>query len=288
MHHPTICVLLAPEPMMAAQPFDGGCPDNLNGNIMSTLDKFRLDGHVAVVTGGGRGIGRAIALGLAEAGADIVLAARRTAEIDAVAEEVNALGRRGLGITTDMMDMDQIDNLAEQTVKEMGKLSIWVNNAGGADDRTMRNLIDLPEYQWDFQAGLNMKAVWAGSIAAAKRMDEGSSIINISSVAAFNAAPANGPYAAAKAGVNSLTKTLAAELAPKIRVNAIAPGPVASPNFFDSTGLTAEQVAPEAGAIGVPLGRIGAPEDIGAAVVFIASPAASWITGQCLYVDGGM
>jgi NAD(P)-dependent dehydrogenase (short-subunit alcohol dehydrogenase family) len=274
--------------MMAAQPFDGGCPDNLNGNIMSTLDKFRLDGHVAVVTGGGRGIGRAIALGLAEAGADIVLAARRTAEIDAVAEEVNALGRRGLGITTDMMDMDQIENLAEQTVKEMGKLSIWVNNAGGADDRTMRNLIDLPEYQWDFQAGLNMKAVWAGSIAAAKRMDEGSSIINISSVAAFNAAPANGPYAAAKAGVNSLTKTLAAELAPKIRVNAIAPGPIPTEVFMEALNLTEEMLPMVAESIGIPMGRLGLEEDIAPAAIYLASEASNWITGQVLTVSGGL
>jgi len=118
---------------------------------MSALDKFRLDGHVAVVTGGGRGIGRAIALGLAEAGADVVLAARRTEEINAVAEEVKALGQRGLGITTDMTDMEQIENLAAQTFEQMGKLSIWVNNAGGADDRTMRTLVDVPEYQWDFQ-----------------------------------------------------------------------------------------------------------------------------------------
>ena len=91
---------------------------------MSMLDKFRLDGQVAVVTGGGRGIGRAIALGMAEAGADVVLAARRTHEIEAVAEEVRALGQRGLAITTDMMDMEQVDNLAEQTLQQMGKLSL--------------------------------------------------------------------------------------------------------------------------------------------------------------------
>jgi NAD(P)-dependent dehydrogenase (short-subunit alcohol dehydrogenase family) len=166
---------------------------------MSALDKFRLDGHVAVVTGGGRGIGRAIALGLAEAGADVVLAARRTEEINAVAEEVKALGQRGLGITTDMTDMEQIENLAAQTFEQMGKLSIWVNNAGGADDRTMRTLVDVPEYQWDFQNDLNLKAVWAGSVAAAKRMEAGSSIINVSSIEAFNPSPTNGPYAAAKA-----------------------------------------------------------------------------------------
>jgi len=255
---------------------------------MSTLDKFRLDGHVAVVTGGGRGIGRAIALGLAEAGADIVLAARRTEEIEAVAEEVKALGRRGLGITTDMMDMDQIENLAEQTVKEMGKLSIWVNNAGGADDRTMRNLVDVPESQWDYQAGLNLKAVWAGAVAAAKRMDEGSSIINISSIEAFNPSPTNGPYAAAKAGVHALTKTLAKELAPKIRVNAIAPGPVPTEVFLEATGLTMEMMPMVAEQMKIPMGRMGTEEDMAPAAIYLASEASNWVTGQILTISGGL
>jgi len=255
---------------------------------MCTLDKFRLDGHVAVVTGGGRGIGRAIALGLAEAGADIVLAARRTEEIEAVAEEVKALGRRGLGITTDMMDMDQIENLAEQTVKEMGKLSIWVNNAGGADDRTMRKLVDVPESQWDYQAGLNLKAVWAGAVAAAKRMDEGSSIINISSIEAFNPSPTNGPYAAAKAGVHALTKTLAKELAPKIRVNAIAPGPVPTEVFLEATGLTMEMMPMVAEQMKIPMGRMGTEEDMAPAAIYLASEASNWVTGQILTISGGL
>lgn len=255
---------------------------------MSALDKFRLDGHVAVVTGGGRGIGRAIALGLAEAGADVVVAARRTEEINAVAEEVKALGQRGLGITTDMMDMEQIENLAEETVKQMGKLTIWVNNAGGADDRTMRNLIDVPEYQWDFQAGLNMKAVWAGSIAAAKRMEEGSSIINISSITSTKPSPANGPYAAAKAGVDSLTKTLAAELAPKIRVNAISPGPIPTEVFMEALNLTEEMLPMVAENIGIPMGKLGDEDDIAPAAIYLASPAAGWITGQNLIVSGGL
>jgi NAD(P)-dependent dehydrogenase (short-subunit alcohol dehydrogenase family) len=256
--------------------------------FMSTLDKFRLDGEVAVVTGGGRGIGRAIALGLAEAGADVVVAARRTDEINAVADEIKALGRRGLGITTDMMEMDQIENLAEETVKQMGKLSIWVNNAGGADDRTMRNLIDVPEYQWDFQAGLNLKAVWAGSIAAAKRMEEGSSIINISSIEAFNPSPTNGPYAAAKAGVHALTTTLAKELAPKIRCNAIAPGPVPTEVFLEATGLTMEMMPMVAESMNIPMGRMGEEDDFAPAAIYLASQASNWVTGQVLTVSGGL
>ncbi len=255
---------------------------------MALLDKFRLDGHVAVVTGGGRGIGRAIALGMAEAGADVVLAARRTHEIEAVAEEVRALGRRGLAITTDMMDMEQVDNLAEQTVAQMGKLTIWVNNAGGADDRTMHKLIDLPEYQWDFQCGLNLKAVWAGAVAAAKRMEEGSSIINISSIEGFDPSPANGPYAAAKGGVHTLTKSLAKELAPKIRCNAIAPGPVPTEVFMEAIGLTEEMLPAVAKQLQIPMGRLGMEEDLAPAAVYLASPAAAWVTGEVLTVSGGM
>jgi NAD(P)-dependent dehydrogenase (short-subunit alcohol dehydrogenase family) len=255
---------------------------------MSTLDKFRLDGHVAVITGGGRGIGRAIALGMADAGADVVLAARRTEEIEAVAEEVRARGQRGLAITTDMLDMAQIENLAEQTVQQMGKLSIWVNNAGGADDRTMRNLVDVPEYQWDFQNDLNLKAVWAGGIAAAKRMEEGSSIINISSIEAFNPTAANGPYAAAKAGVHTLTQSLAKELAPKIRCNAIAPGPIPTEVFMEAIGLTEDMLPAVAQQLQIPMGRLGREEDIAPAAIYLASAASEWVTGQVLTVSGGL
>lgn len=255
---------------------------------MTILDNFRLDGAAAVVTGAGRGIGRAIALGLAEAGADVVVAARRTAEIEAVAAEVRALGRRGEALTTDMLDMAQIENLAEEAVKRLGKLTIWVNNAGGADDRTIRTLVDVPEYQWDFQDGLNLKAVWAGSVAAAKRMEAGSSIINISSIAAFRPSPGNGPYAAAKAGVNSLTRTMAVELAPKIRVNAVAPGPIPTEVFMEFYKLTEADLPALTERTGVPMKKLGEEEDIAGAVVYLCSPAAKWVTGEILNVTGGL
>jgi NAD(P)-dependent dehydrogenase (short-subunit alcohol dehydrogenase family) len=255
---------------------------------MAILDKFRLDGHAAVVTGAGRGIGRAIALGLAEAGADVAVAARRTNEIESVAAEVRALGRKGIAIPTDMLKMDQIDNLATEAERQLGKLTIWVNNAGGADDRTIRNLIDVPEYQWDFQDGLNLKAVWAGSVAAAKRMGEGSSIINISSIAAFRPSPGNGPYGAAKAGVNSLTRTMAVELAPKIRVNAVAPGPIPTEVFMEFYKLTPDKLEEMTKAINIPMKRMGEEEDIAAAVVYLCSPAAKWVTGEIVNVTGGL
>ena len=126
---------------------------------MGILDRFSVAGQVAVVTGGGRGIGEGIALGLAEAGADVVLAARRTAEVEAVAEKVRKLGRRSLAVTTDVMKIEQVRALAQTAFERMGRLDVWVSNAGGADDRVPRTFLEMPERQWDFQLDLNLKAV---------------------------------------------------------------------------------------------------------------------------------
>ena len=256
---------------------------------MSILERFKLDGEVAVVTGAGKGIGRAIAIGLAEAGADVVLASRTQADLDAVAAEIRKLGRRALPLATDATSADALEKLAAATVAEFGKLTIWVNNAGGIPDATPRYLTRTPEDSFDAQIALNLKAVWLGAMVAARHMAGGTgSIVNISSRAAFGAQVKNGPYGAAKAAVNSLTSTLSVELAPAIRVNAIAPGPIPTDNFNESMGIdTPEKRESVLAAIGIPLGRYGDPEDIAAAVVYMASPAAGWVTGQCLYVSGG-
>ena len=258
---------------------------------MMILDQFKLDGQVAVVTGGGRGIGEAIALGMAEAGADIVVAARRTNEIEMVAEKVRALGRKALAITTDMMDIEQVQALADQTIKDMGGLSCWVGNAGGADDRVPRTFLEMPERQWDFQLNLNLKAVWTGAQAAGNIMKDngGGSIINISSQAANRASPHNGPYAVAKSGVNNLTQTLATEMGPLgIRVNTVSPGPIPTEVFLEFTGMTEDDIPNMGKQFGVPLGRIGMPEDIAPACVYLASPASSWMTGQDITINGGL
>ncbi len=258
---------------------------------MMILDQFKLDGQVAVVTGGGRGIGEAIALGMAEAGADIVVAARRTNEIEMVAEKVRALGRKALAITTDMMDIEQVQALADQTFKDMGGLSCWVGNAGGADDRVPRTFLEMPERQWDFQLNLNLKAVWTGAQAAGNIMKDngGGSIINISSQAANRASPHNGPYAVAKSGVNNLTQTLATEMGPLgIRVNTVSPGPIPTEVFLEFTGMTEDDIPNMGKQFGVPLGRIGMPEDIAPACVYLASPASSWMTGQDITINGGL
>jgi 7-alpha-hydroxysteroid dehydrogenase len=256
---------------------------------LNVLDQFRLDGQVAVITGGGKGIGRGIALCLAQAGADVAVAARNVEELEAVAEEVRAAGRQAAAIPTDVLEVGQIDALARETEERLGRPSIWVSNAGGLPDATPRYLTRTNESEWDAQLDLNLKSVWSGAVAAARAMgEEGGVIINVSSRSAFGPQSKNGPYAASKAAVNSLTETLSVELAPRIRVNAVAPGPVPTQNFLESTGVREDQLDGTQKAIGIPLGRLGTPEDIGAAVVFLASPAASWVTGQCLYVTGGM
>lgn len=256
---------------------------------MGILDRFRLDGEVAVVTGAGKGIGRAIALGLAQAGADVALASRTQSDLDGVADEIRVLGRRALPMVTDATSHGDLDRLADATVRQFGKLTIWVNNAGGIPDGTPRYLTRTAEDNFDAQIALNFKAVWMGATVAARRMaDTGGAIVNISSRSAFGPQVKNGPYGAAKAATNSLTSTLAAELAPRIRVNAVAPGPIPTQNFDDCMGTdTDEKREKLLQAIGIPMARFGEPEDIAAAVVFMASSAASWVTGQCLYVSGG-
>ena len=257
---------------------------------MAILDRFGLEGQVAVVTGGGRGMGEAIALGLAEAGADVVVAARRTAEVEQVAEKVRAKGRRALAVTCDVMDIEQIKSLAQRAVEELGGLNCWVSNAGGADDRVARTLLEMPERQWDFQMDLNLKAVWTGAQAAASIMKDqgGGTIINISSQAANKASPFNGPYAVAKSGVNNLTQTMAVELARyNIRVNGVSPGPIPTEVFMEFLDLKEEDLPEMGQRLNIPLGRIGAPEDISPAVVYLASEASSWMTGQTITINGG-
>ena len=259
--------------------------------MANILDQFRLDGQVAVVTGGGRGIGEGIALGMAEAGADIVVAARRTAEIEAVADKVRERGRRALAVTTDMMDIEQVQKLADATMEEFGKLTSWVSNAGGADDRVPRTLMDMPESQWDFQMNLNLRAVWTGAQAAGRIMKEngGGTIINISSGAGRKPSPFNGPYGVAKAGVNSLTQTLSAELAQfGIRVNGISPGPIPTEVFMEFFNMTEEDIPSLGERLNIPLGRAGTPEDIAGAAVYLASTASSWMTGDTIEINGGL
>ena len=249
---------------------------------MNLLDRFDLSGRVAVVTGSGQGIGRAIAWGLADAGCDVVLNARRMSDLEITAEGVEERGRQALIVAGDIRDLSE--SLADQTMERFGRLDIWVNNVGGSDEKTTRLLIDTPDEIFRSQLELNLTSAFQGCKAAAKRMGPGSSIVNISSGAGMRGSPFTGPYAAAKAGMNNLTETLALELAPAIRVNAVAPGPVATEAFSEVLGTDGQH---EAIAAGIPLGRIGRPDDIAGAVLYLVSDAASWVTGQLILVAGG-
>ena len=245
-------------------------------------DHSTLKGRVAVVTGGGRGIGEGIARSLAAAGAAVVIGARTSAEIESVAWSINAVGGRSLAVTSDVTDQFALGTLATAAVEEFGHLDIWVNNAGGLE--VCKPLTELTRREWDDCLALNFTSVWDGSMAAVEQMQWGS-IVNVSSLASYVPLPLSGHYAACKAAVNSLTQTMAHELAPDIRVNAVAPGPIPTSQFFeklDAKGYELSDLTDR-----MPLG-LGTPRDVGDAVVYLASDAARWVTGQTLTISGGL
>ena len=253
---------------------------------MGILDAFTLDGKAAVVTGSGRGIGRGIALALADAGADVVVTGRRSHEVQAVAHDIDARGRQSLGRVGDLRDQGFSEQLADAAIKTFGRLDIWVNNAGGSDEKTVMPLVDMSDERFRDVLELNLVVAFQGARSAGKRMHAGGSIVNIASGAGMRAAPNTGAYGAAKAGVLNLTFTLAAELAHRgIRVNAVSPDPVPTEAFMHVLDFTPGDLPQVAST--VPLGRLGTPDDIAAAVVYFCSPAASWVTGQNLLVSGG-
>lgn len=253
---------------------------------MSILDDFRLNGQVAVVTGAGRGIGEAIAHALAEAGAAVVLAARRQNEVNKVAADIADKGGQALAVPTDVTKPDQLEQLAQAAMDHFGKLTLWINNAGGS--RYFGPLQELPLQDWQDCVDLNLTAIITGSNAAAAHMTDGGSIINISSRSAMGAAPGSGHYGAVKAAVNSLTKNYALELAPAIRVNAVQPSSIPTEVVMEALGMTEAELPAFLERKQIPLGRLGAPKDVAGLCVFLASPAASWITGEIITVSGGL
>ena len=247
-------------------------------------DRFRLDDRVAIVTGAGRGIGAASALALAEAGADVLLASRTKEQLDAVAAQIEELGRRAVVVPADLSDLDVIAGLAEIAKQQLGRIDIVVNNVGGSMpaaflDTSPRRLIS--EFSW------NVATAHALTRAAVPIMLEtgGGSVVGISSMMGRSAGRGFVAYGTAKAALSHWTRLAAQDLAPRIRVNAIAVGSVATSALEivlddDALRTTMEQAT--------PLKRIGDPEEIAAAVLFLASPAGGYVTGKVVEVDGGI
>jgi 7-alpha-hydroxysteroid dehydrogenase len=254
---------------------------------MGMHERFRLNGKVALVTGGGKGIGRGIALAFAECGADVAVLARRIEDVNAVAREIEQRGRRALAIAGDVLVDTVLPAALDKTIETLGAIDIMVNNAGGNLDRRQHSLPEITLEKWDEQIALNLRHKFYGSQQAAIRMKNGGRIINIVSVAAHRASPGFGAYSTANNGAIAMTRTLAAELGPRgITVNCIAPGVIFTEMLSETLGV-GEESASKAFTPGIPLGRMGTPEDTAAAAVFFASPAAEWTTGQCLTVAGG-
>jgi len=251
---------------------------------VTIFDRYSLENQVAVVTGAGRGIGEGIAKDFAKAGAKVVVAARRTNEIDAVAQAIRDEGGEAIAVTTDVTDDAALDALGQAAIDHFGKLTIWVNNAGGSPMRMP--LRELPREEWDRTIALNLTSIYTGCITAAKFMEKGA-IINITSGAGTGPVPGSAHYGAAKAGTNSLTWTLAAEFAPNIRVNAVAPGAIPTEVMLNALGKDESQLDEILEEWRIPLGRLGTPADISSACIYLASEAASWVSGEILRVGGG-
>jgi NAD(P)-dependent dehydrogenase (short-subunit alcohol dehydrogenase family) len=251
---------------------------------------FSFEGKKALVTGGGRGIGRAIALAFARQGADVAIAARSRDELDAVAGEIRALGRKTSVHVVDMGDTRKATEMVDAAAKQLGGLDVLVNNAGGILDvpGSIGPLSETTIEAFDAMYALNLRTPLFAAVAAARHMaaqGRGGAILNIVSIDAVFPAPTEGIYGSAKAALANVTKVLGYELGKdRIRVNAIAPG-VIETRLTEPWLSTEEQRADRASFY--PLGRVGVPDDVAAAAVYLCSEEAGWVSGNVLYVTGG-
>jgi NAD(P)-dependent dehydrogenase (short-subunit alcohol dehydrogenase family) len=251
----------------------------------SVLDRFRLDGRCALVTGGGQGLGRAIAGAFAEAGADVALASRTLATCETAAAEIAAAtGRRAMAFAADVAVGEDVKRLVAGVEQALGPIDILVNNAG----INIRGAVeDLSEADWDAVIDINLKAPFlcARAVGAGMRSRGWGRVINLGSILSVIAIPGRAPYASAKAGIVNLTRVLALEWATSgVTVNAICPGPFATEM---NRQLLNDPVKYKAFVEKIPMGRWGELHEITGAALFLASDAASFVTGSSLFVDGG-
>jgi len=248
-------------------------------------DVFSLKGKVALITGGGRGIGAAIAKVYAQAGAAVAITARTAADVEGVAEEIRQAGGRAIGIAADLFDVAQLQGVVDKTIAEFGGIDILVNNAGaGGSPKFVDTRIEHMQRAYHLMVLVPFELARLALPSMLER--PGASIINMTSVGAHRATRGNLAHHTAKAAQAHMTRLMAADLGPKIRVNAIAPAAVETPGLrevFDKRGDgMREQIAR-----GHRLRRMGTPEEIGYAALYLASPAAAWVTGALLDINGG-
>ena len=252
---------------------------------MTDLEAFDLSGTVAVVTGGTRGIGRAIAMGFADAGADVVPTSRTEESVEEAVADVRDRGASSLAHPTDVTDEASIRDLFDRVDDELGGVDCVVNNAGVNPDAALGPPEDVDPEAFDFAVDVNLRGAFCCARTAAESLAErGGTVINVASVGGVVGLPRQHPYVASKHGLVGLTKSVALDWAPDVRVNALAPG-------YVETDLTEElqenERLRESIVDRTPLARFADPEEIAGPAVFLASDAASFVTGECLAVDGG-
>ncbi len=250
---------------------------------------FSLEGKVAIVTGGGTGIGKATAAEFARAGADVVIASRKLEHLEPVAADIQKLGRRSFSVAMDVRNEEQMRELVDRTARELGRLDIMVNNAGAS---FIARLEEISLNGWNAVVGINLTGVFLGCKWAGNQMmrQGGGVIVNVASIAGIYGSAMMPHYGAAKAAVVNLTRTLGSAWARHhIRVNCVAPGPIETQGFLDNLRATnpkAEEIF-QAVAARVAMGRWGRVEEVAYPCLFLASEAASFMTGATIVVDGG-